>query len=256
MLVLTRERNQKVVVSHRGTVIGGVVLVDIRNERARLGFDFPPDYTVDRSEIHEKRTGRTVAELKAMRMDVFEAITKRHSYRGPFRDQPVPRADLSRIAQAGLQAPSATNAQTTRFVIVDDADLVRQIGRMHATNPAMQTARALIACAIDRRPEAVYEGHAFQVEDCAVAVENMLLAVTALGYATVWIDGWLRLADHAQRIGDLLGLPPEKIVRIILPIGVPAENWSQREKRPFVERVWFNHYGELGETEPGEALRT
>ena len=54
-------------------------------------------------------------------MDVFEAIAKRHSYRGPFRDRAVPRADLERIVQAGLQAPSGKNAQTTSFVIVDDA---------------------------------------------------------------------------------------------------------------------------------------
>ncbi|MCK4343353.1 MAG: nitroreductase family protein [Phycisphaerae bacterium] len=54
-------------------------------------------------------------------MDVFEAIAKRHSYRGPFKDQPVPRADLQRIVQAGLQAPSGKNAQTTTFVIVDEA---------------------------------------------------------------------------------------------------------------------------------------
>ena len=39
-------------------------------------------------------------------MDLFEAVTKRHSYRGTFRVQPVPRSDLERIVQAGLQAPS------------------------------------------------------------------------------------------------------------------------------------------------------
>ena len=60
-------------------------------------------------------------------MDVFEAIAKRHSYRGPYEDRPVPRDDLRRIVQAGLQAPSGKNMQTTRFVIVDEPELVRQI---------------------------------------------------------------------------------------------------------------------------------
>lgn len=177
-------------------------------------------------------------------MDVFEAIAKRHSYRGPFLDRPAPPEDLRRIVQAGLQAPSGRNAQTTRFVIIDDPDLLRQIGLMHTTSEAMKQARAMIACIVDREPEPVYEGHSFQVEDCAAAVENMLLAITALGYASVWIDGWLRSDDRAAKIGRLLGLPDGKVIRIILPIGVPAENWPQREKSPFEARAWFNKYGE------------
>lgn len=179
-------------------------------------------------------------------MDVFEAIAKRHSYRGPFKDQPISREDLRRIVRAGIQAPSGGNRQTTTFVIADDPDLVAAIREMHPTNRAMQQASAYIACLIDEHPEAIYEGHSFQVEDCAAAVENMLLAITALGYATVWIDGWLRVEGRAERIGALRGLPEGKIVRVILPVGVPVEIHQQKEKKPFEERAWFNRYGGEG----------
>jgi nitroreductase len=176
-------------------------------------------------------------------VDFFDAIGKRHSYRGPFRAQLVPRDDLRRIVQAGLQAPSARNVQTTRFVIVDEPELARSIGALHTTNLAVQTAPAMIACIVDQQPAAVYEGHSFQVEDCATAAENMLLAVTALGYASVWIDGWLRLENRAATIGRMLGLPEGKVVRVLLPIGVPAEAWQQKEKQPFEQRAWFNRFG-------------
>lgn len=176
-------------------------------------------------------------------MDVFEAIARRHSYRGPFADRPVSRDDLVRIVQAGLQAPSGKNAQTTQFVIVDDPEQVRSIRAMHVSNVAVQQAAAFIACIVDADPPPVYEHHHFQVEDCAAAVENILLAVTALGYATVWIDGWLRVQDRAARIGPLLGLPAGKTVRILLPLGVPLETWHQKEKLPFARRAWFNRYG-------------
>ena len=63
-------------------------------------------------------------------MELFEAIAKRHSYRGPFRDLPVDRADLRHIVEAGLLAPSGKNGQTTTFVIVDDADTVGRISSM------------------------------------------------------------------------------------------------------------------------------
>ena len=176
-------------------------------------------------------------------MDVFEAIAQRHSYRGPFKEQRVRASDLTRIVQAGLQAPSGCNMQTTTFVIVDDAELVRHIAALHGNNTAMQQARAYIACVMDTNPPPAFGNMSFQVEDCAAAVENMLLAVTALGYATVWVDGWLRAEGHAERIGALLKLPAGKYVRIILPLGVPAEKHSPREKKPFAERAWFNRHG-------------
>ena len=176
-------------------------------------------------------------------MDVFEAIAKRHSYRGPFKDQPVAREDLRRIVQAGIQAPSGSNAQTTTFVVADDPDPVSEIREMHPSNQAMQQACAYIVCVVDKHPEAIYAGHTFQIEDCAAAVENMLLAVTALGYATVWIDGWLRVEGRAERIGALLGLPEGKMVRVILPVGVPVEAHQQKEKKPFEQRAWFDLYG-------------
>jgi len=179
-------------------------------------------------------------------MDIFDAIKNRHSYRGPFADKAVPRGDLKKIVEAGLCAPSGCNAQTTTFVIVDDKEILGQITKMPEANTALQQARALIACVVDIHPKPVISDLSFQVEDCSAAVENMLLAVTGLGYATVWIDGWLKRDDRAKTVGDLLGLLEGKTVRIILPIGVPLEKGSPAEKKPFAVRAWFNRYGEDG----------
>lgn len=176
-------------------------------------------------------------------MDVFEAIQKRHSYRGPFQQTPIPKEDLRQIVQAGIQAPSGKNMQTTTFVIVDDSALARKIGCLHTSNTAVQQAQAMIACVIDRQPSAIYEGHSFQIEDCAAAVENMLIAIAALGYATVWIDGWLRVEGRAEKIGQMLDVPERKVIRVLLPIGAPTEQWQQKEKKPFEARAWFNRYG-------------
>ncbi len=173
-------------------------------------------------------------------MDLFEAIAKRHSYRGPFTDAPVPRDDLRKIVQAGIQAPTAMNEQVAQFVIVDDPKLLREIARV-VDREVCNTARAMIVCLTDNR--AVYEGIAFPVEDCAASVENMLLAVTALGYAAVWLDGVLRFGDVAARISRLLGVPEAFTVRILLPLGVAAEPKAQKEKLPLEKRAWFNRYG-------------
>lgn len=173
-------------------------------------------------------------------MELFEAIARRHSYRGPFADVPVPREDLRTIVQAGIQAPSGKNEQVVSFVIVDDPELLRQIAAV-VDRPVCNTAKAMIACVADPRP--VFEGFSFDREDCAAAAENMLLAITALGYASVWLDGVLRVGNVAERVGQLLGVPQGKTVRILLPLGVPAQPGTQKEKLPFDQRAWFNRYG-------------
>jgi nitroreductase len=178
-------------------------------------------------------------------MDVFEAITKRHSYRGDFTQDIVPRADLVRIVEAGIMAPSGKNAQTTEFVIVDNAKTIDAIADI-VNKRFIRTAKALIACVV--RYDPVFHGLSFEVEDCAAAVENMLLAITALGYASVWIDGNIRLEGRATKIGSLLSIPEPKYVRVILPIGVPAEEPAPCGKKSFTERAYFDFY-ERGKTD-------
>jgi nitroreductase len=85
----------------------------------------------------------------------------------------------------------------------------------------------------------------FAEEDCGAAVENLLLAITALGYATVWLDGALKVEDRATRVGQLLGVPPEKTVAVALPLGIPKQPGTQRERMPFDQRAWYNRYGSM-----------
>jgi nitroreductase len=171
-------------------------------------------------------------------MDLFESITKRHSYRGPFKPEPVSREDLERIVQAWIQAPSGCNAQSTTFVIADDPELLQKACGVLSF---ARVPPAMIVCVTD--PSPVYAGNSFEVQDCSAAVENMLLAITALGYATVWIEGQLYAERRAERLAELLGVPSGKSIQVVLPLGLPVEDWPQKEKAPFAERAWFNGYG-------------
>ena len=173
-------------------------------------------------------------------MDLFDAIDQRYSYRGDFTGEKIDRSALEKIVHAGIRAPSGCNAQTTSFVIVDQPDLVGAIADT-VEKPAVATAAAVIVCVMDER--AVYHDMAFGVEDCAAAVENILLAITGLGYASVWLDGVLRRDGHAKAIAQLLGIPETLTVRVVLPVGVPVEPGTPQVRKPFAERAWFNRFG-------------
>lgn len=170
-------------------------------------------------------------------MDLFEAIEKRFCYRKDMDQTEPPLEDLKKIVQAGLDAPSGVNAQTTGFIIIRDPEVVKAIRDMPQANGSMATAPAYIACHIARKPEASYMDISFDIEDCAAAVENMFLAATALGYGTVWIDGWLRKDNRAAKIAGLTGLTDDRVIRIILPIGRMLEEQARKEKKSFESRV-------------------
>lgn len=174
-------------------------------------------------------------------MDVFEAVAKRYSYRGRYQDVPVPREHLRQIVDAGIRAPSAKNEQVVSFVVADEPELIQRIMWI-LDRPVSVGAKAIIACIVDPRP--VGSEGSYAVEDCAAAVENMLLAITALGYASVWYDGILRCGDKATRVGEALGVPRDLQVRVLLPVGVPVEPGAQEPRKPFEERAWFNAYGD------------
>ena len=174
-------------------------------------------------------------------MDTLEAIEKRYCYRGEYETTTIDRTTLEKIVHAGIRAPSGYNSQTTSFVIVDDVELVAKVAEILA-KPKLATSPALIACVADHRVE--HNGMQFAVEDCAAAVENILLAMTALGYSGVWLDGALRREGRAEAIGRLLGVPEDLQVRVLIPVGVPKNPGVPSERKPFEDRAWFNRYRE------------
>lgn len=175
-------------------------------------------------------------------MDVFEAIKARHSYRGKYLDQPVPREHLEQIALAGVRAPSGCNEQTTRFVIVDDPEVAARV-RARIDKDEVNTAPAFIVVVSEKR--AAYGDTDFEIEDSSAAVENMLLAITALGYASVWLDGILREDGIGDDIARAIGMPEGRNLtpRVLLPIGVPAEKRGPSGRKPWHERVFYNGMG-------------
>lgn len=174
-------------------------------------------------------------------MHTLETIAVRRSYRGKFLSTPVPREHLKQILEAGYHAPSGCNKQTTSFIAVDDPEV---LGKLHAVidPPVGESAPAMI-CVLTRKIIA-YRDRTYYIQDYAAAIENMLLAITAFGYASCWIEGHITDID---RIGDkmakILGVPEEYELICFLPVGIPAEEVKAVKKQPFESRAWLNGFG-------------
>lgn len=174
-------------------------------------------------------------------MSVFETISSRYSYRGTYVTEPVPREDLKMILQAGLAAPSGCNKQTTSLIAVDDPSLLQ---KLHAviTPSFAETAPAMI-CVLTERIIA-YRDRCFATQDYAAAIENMLLQIEALGYASCWVEGHITDKDQlGRKMADILGVPEHMELVCFLPVGKAADKTKPVEKKPFEARAWFNGFG-------------
>ena len=167
-------------------------------------------------------------------MDFFKVIEERHSYRGQFEDGAIPEADLVKIVDAGIRAPSGCNEQTTSFIVVTNADLRAEIAKL-VNSEAVKTAPAIIVACTKR--VTFNFGLDFELEDYGAAVENVLLAATALGYASLWLDGQTRLSGVHAALAKLLDIPPDLLARTLLPVGVPKSPGKQAPRKSLDERV-------------------
>ena len=188
--------------------------------------------------IKEKRI-RNEGEMICC-MDILEVILNRHSYRGKYKPLPVPREDLVTIMKAGLSAPSGCNKQTTSLIAVDDPEVLDKI---HAVidPPVAETAPAVI-CVLTQRIIA-YRDRCFAVQDYSAAIENMLLAITELGYQSCWYEGHITDEDRlGYQIAQILQVPDDHELVCILPVGIAETEPVPPQKKSFEERAWFNSY--------------
>jgi nitroreductase len=77
------------------------------------------------------------------------------------------------------------------------------------------------------------------VEDGSAAIENMLIACSALGYGACWVEG--DSLPHEELFKELLGVPKNKRLLALIPVGVPMEA-PTRDKKPLEKVIHWEKY--------------
>lgn len=173
-------------------------------------------------------------------MELTQAILNRHSYRGMYLPDPVPRSHLQKILEAGLAAPSGCNLQSVHLVAVDDPTLMGEIGGM-LHKPGFASAPAAVV--VFSKMKYAADGHEYRAQDYAAAIENMLLTITDLGYASCWVEGYVRFYENiAEKLARALKAPQDWHAVAYLPVGRPAQPVQPTAKAPFEERAGFNAF--------------
>ncbi len=161
-------------------------------------------------------------------MEALEAIRRRRSVR-KYTGDAIPRADLEAILDAGRLAATGYNAQPWAFIVVTDRRAKQEIS---LGKEWLLDAAAIIAVVLDPTAR-------FWHEDGCSAIANMLIAATALGYGTCWLQGITM--PREEDLKRALGVPDGLRLLSLVSVGVPAE-WPSREKRALSEVVHWERY--------------
>ena len=172
-------------------------------------------------------------------MDVWEAIQGRRSIRS-FRSDPVPE-DLIRklILEAGIWAPTGGNAQTWRFAVVTDHDLIRKI-RMVAPGILGDPPVVVVIC--QDLEEAERKGSKLGRDllsfmDTALAAQNIMLTAYEQGLGTCLVASF-----HPGAVQKILRLPPSIVPQLLMSLGYPNIKTQAPKRNNKV--VWFNGYSQ------------
>ena len=146
--------------------------------------------------------------------DVLQAICARRSVRR-FTSGPITREQVEAVLEAGRWAPSGKNTQPWRFVVVESPGKREELAALAPQAGMVAAAPVTLAVLLDRG--AGYDALK-DAQGIGAAIENILLAVHALGLGACWMG---KARDAA--IEAVLGAKEDEELMALVPIGHPAE---------------------------------
>jgi nitroreductase len=169
-------------------------------------------------------------------MNVMEAIQKRFSSRS-WKSYEVEDEKIERLMEAARLAPSASNRQEWRFVIVRDREMRERLGEAARGQRFVGEAPVVIVACAQATGHIMPCGLECFPIDVAIAVDHITLAAVEEGLGTCWIG-----AFDGDQVRRLLGIPEDAIVVALLPVGYPAAQAGPKKRLSLDEIVMHERW--------------
>ncbi len=165
-----------------------------------------------------------------------------------FLDTPVPREKIAACLEAARLAPSATNVQPWRFIVIDDPKLKEAFSKAAFSgiySPTKFAARAPVLILVLSKPAIVanrlgkqIQGVAFHLIDIGIAGEHLVLAAQERGLGTCWI-GWF----NPRRVRKFFRIPRSFKPVVVIAMGYPEKTEPRPKTRKELREIaWFNTF--------------
>jgi nitroreductase len=153
-----------------------------------------------------------------------------------YRSGQVSDETIQTLLEAAMAAPSACAKDPWRFVVIRERATLARLTQALPNGQMLATAAVGIFVCGDL--EAAHDRQlSYLLQDCSAAIENLLLAVHALGLGAVWLGVHPR-EDRIAQVRQVLHLPDGVIPVAGIALGHPGETKEPRTrfKSAFVHR--------------------
>ncbi len=174
-------------------------------------------------------------------MELYEALERRRSIR-KYTADPVPGEALEKMLNAARIAPSWSNKQCWRFIVVREQSRKEKLaGSLPEGNPckkALAAAPVVIVLCADPQASGYQDGKDYYLLDAGLALQQFMLAAYAEGFGTCWV-AWFD--EAAARVA--CSVPQSYRVVALTPLGIPARQPSPRPRKELGEIVFTEEWG-------------
>jgi nitroreductase len=171
-------------------------------------------------------------------MDVMEAIKTRRSIRS-YLDKPVEEEKLKRVLEAGRLAPSASNRQEWRYIVVKDK--ARREKLMIAAKGqkfVLEAPVVLVACALTDNHKMTCGQLCYPI-DVAISLDHISLKAVEEDLGTCWIG-----AFYEDQVKKILSIPDEVRVVELMTLGYPKIFPAPAPRKNLEEIVKYEKWAE------------
>lgn len=176
-------------------------------------------------------------------MDFSELIKIRQSQRRYDTSREVESAKIDACIEAARLAPSATNSQPWKFVVVDSPETVSEAASYAAaTNPWIKEAKAIVAVVLEKSNflsslGSVLQNKEYRLIDIGIATDQFCLQAAELGLGTCIVGMF-----NESGMKKLLGVPRSKRIPLIIAVGYPASPVRPKIRKATEEMSSRNRY--------------
>ncbi len=167
-----------------------------------------------------------------------DLVLQRKSIRA-YSSRPVPFEDVQDVINTALESPSAKNLQPWEIIVVEDEERRRRLAEI-ANGQQFVGDAPIILAPVATEPQRIMtcDIPAYAV-DLSILVTHMMLRAAEKGLGTCWIG-----AFDADAAAEELGVPEDRKVFTLLPLGYPAEDPKRRPRKGFADVVHWEQYGQ------------
>ena len=168
-------------------------------------------------------------------MEFSEVIKNRYSCKKYDSSRQISAEQLNAILEAGRLAPTAKNLQEQHIYVAQSEEILAKID---SATPCRYGAPTVLVVCFDKDNVYTYPDgkHKSGIEDAAIVATHLMLAATAVGVNSCWVN-----CVHVNQLHEALGLPENEEILMLLDLGFAAQDAkplsNHYSRKPLAETV-------------------